>query len=327
MKALRFTHPMKFTGDYKAGEWAGYRFGEKLGYTFGQHTGVDYNYGYGDQDIGFTCHAIANGVVVHVGRYTGIGFGRTVIIRHDLDPKLSKKYGVPALYSRYMHLQSYSVKVGDTVGVGDVIGAVGDDATEWAHLHIDVWKNLGVHLEYHKSDLSNYFDPYLLIESHKNEQEDELITNNDRDLLRIIASEIKHWPRERVHKNGEFDKTELAYWSGRSIRDAVMNAWKSGQKGRERAEAALRFYEKRGYYTNLETVNRDQAAIIAELNKTVETLRANDGLSAKQIRELGDKIEELGKQLEAKQKEVDNAKEVVKEVNWIQRLLELFGIK
>lgn len=171
MAALRFAHPMVFTGEYPY-NWAGYTFKAVLGYTYGYHTGVDYNYGAGNQDIGFAVRAIAEGTVVTVGRYSSYGYGRTVIIKHTLAAKLKKIYGTTYLYSRYMHLSSYSVKVGQKVGLRQIIGKVGNDGAYWAHLHLDLWKgNLGNHLMYDKLPprLNSYLDPFRTIEKHKNE--------------------------------------------------------------------------------------------------------------------------------------------------------------
>jgi murein DD-endopeptidase MepM/ murein hydrolase activator NlpD len=182
MQATRFVHPMKFDGRYDDSSWAGYKFKEALGYTSGKHTGVDYNYGAGDADKGFPCLAIAEGIVRYVANMTAAGFGNTVIVEHLLHPKLQEELGTPALYSRYMHLLDTSVSLDQEVRAGQHVGRVGDTGTEWAHLHIDLWKaNLGVHVRYDKdTELASYLDPYRFIEEHQNEiiEEEEMITEH-----------------------------------------------------------------------------------------------------------------------------------------------------
>lgn len=169
--ATRYQQPTRFSGQYIGGYWAGYRFKETLGYTSGKHTGVDYNYGAGNDDMGQAVRAIADGTVVYVGNKTNIGFGLTVGIRHTLTATQRKQSGGKKYaYSRYMHLQSYSVKKGQVVKVGQIIGKLGNTGTGWAHLHLDLWtdKNgLGWHLEYHKNTtLDSYLDPYKWIQAH-----------------------------------------------------------------------------------------------------------------------------------------------------------------
>jgi hypothetical protein len=176
MDALRFDFPMDFTGDYYGNTWAGYKFRDELGYTTGKHPGVDFNYGAGNEDLGLPARSIANGKVVKVGRYLDKGFGRTVIIEHTLHPRLVKIYGVKVMWSRQMHLESVGVVEGQYVKVAQRIGAVGNDGTTWAHDHIELWKNLGSHLNYDKDDTSNYYDVYKFIERHKNETEEDMVT-------------------------------------------------------------------------------------------------------------------------------------------------------
>lgn len=167
----QWTQPVRYTGSY-SGYWAGYKFKEALGYTSGRHTGVDYNFGSYNEDLGFSVNAIAEGVVVYVGDQTSIGFGKTVIIRHTLTDKQRKESGAKKYaYSRYLHLDSYRVKKGQKVKMGTWIGVLGRTGTRWAHLHLDLWtdKNgLGSHLQYHKdTQLDSYLDPFKWIQAHR----------------------------------------------------------------------------------------------------------------------------------------------------------------
>ena len=169
---MRFVHPMDYAGTYRTASWPGYVFKEALGYTSGRHTGTDYNgAGSGNADLGMEARSISDGVVEFSGDYTKAGYGNTLIIRHDLVPELQKELGTTHLYSRYMHLNTREVAVGQRLKAGQRIGTVGNTGTQYAHLHLDIWKaNLGVHLDYHKdSELQSYVDPFEFIENHKHD--------------------------------------------------------------------------------------------------------------------------------------------------------------
>ncbi len=248
MKAIKFTHPMKFTGSYN-GWWAGYKFKEQLEYKAnGRHTGVDYNWGSGHEDKGFTVHAIANGKVVHVGRHLTKGFGRTIIIKHDLDPRLQNQYGCRWMYSRYMHLGAFTpgLAVGDQVKVGQKIGLVGDDGTVWSHLHIDLWKDtpsgLGVHLDYHDTtQLLSYLDPYRVIERHKNEVEETMYKNKPATYWGPLYEKMKARADQLTATVASRDKrvTELLGVI-ESLRLEIVAYIGSDQEDSEKIEALLR---------------------------------------------------------------------------------------
>ncbi len=203
MKAWKFTHPMKYTGSYDSGYWAGYKFKEALGYTTGRHTGVDYNWGSGHDDRGFACHSIANGVVVAKGSKSG--FGNYVIIRHELDARLAKQHDAKKYaYSRYLHLQNVTVKKGQEVKVGTAIAQVGDSGTKWAHLHLDLWtdKNgLGPHTDYHKdTQLDSYLDPYKIIEANKNNEETDMFQGRSAQMWAAMYGKEKKTSGETERK-------------------------------------------------------------------------------------------------------------------------------
>lgn len=202
IKATHFRHPMKFTGNYHGGHWSGYRYKEPLGYTSGLHTGVDYNRDVpgqsGNADEGDVVYAIAAGKVVYKGDLTSRGYGLTVIIEHHLSDSLKKALGTDKLYSRYMHLSYYGhLNLNSWVNIGHEIANVGRTGTQWAHLHIDLWKgNLGAHLEYHKdTQLASYLNPYTTIENYREpkknnsakkivpKREDDMVT---REILNIL---------------------------------------------------------------------------------------------------------------------------------------------
>jgi murein DD-endopeptidase MepM/ murein hydrolase activator NlpD len=88
------------------------------------HTGLDFAGQYMTP-----IHATAPGIVSFVGVRTG--YGNTVEIDHGGGFK-----------TRYAHLQSYSVRVGERVAVGERIGAMGSTGrSTGVHLHYEVWVN------------------------------------------------------------------------------------------------------------------------------------------------------------------------------------------
>lgn len=91
------------------------------------HQGVDYNPG-----DGHPIRAIADGTVVEVGNPSG-ALGVYAIVEHQVD-------GQP-VRSVYGHMQmgSMDLQVGDTVNMGQVLGAVGDTGMSTGpHLHFGI---------------------------------------------------------------------------------------------------------------------------------------------------------------------------------------------
>lgn len=86
------------------------------------HTGIDFT-----APKGTPIQATGDGKVVKA-EHERVGYGNHVIIDHG--------YGFSTLYG---HMNTYSVKVGDTVKKGQTIGLVGDTGTSTApHLHYEV---------------------------------------------------------------------------------------------------------------------------------------------------------------------------------------------
>ena len=176
--ANKLVQPMKeLAGVYGQSSWPGYKFKELLGYTSGRHTGVDYNgKGAGNADLGYGAYAIGTGKVVKVvaQKNAPSGFGNTLIYELT-NQDLIKRMGLSGkrVYVRYMHLNRFLVKAGDTVKIGQRIAEVGNTGTVWAHLHADMWHSgngLGAHMEYHKdSQLASYLDIYKTVEKYKTE--------------------------------------------------------------------------------------------------------------------------------------------------------------
>lgn len=88
------------------------------------HTGIDVRGSYGDP-----VYASANGTVI-LASYNG-GYGNSVKLQHR-----------QSYESLYAHLSSYTVKKGEKVKKGDIIGYVGSTGRSTGpHLHFEIMKN------------------------------------------------------------------------------------------------------------------------------------------------------------------------------------------
>ncbi len=99
-------------------------FGERIDPFNGEgafHMGVDISTSYGHAVI-----APADGYVIYVGPMSG--YGRLIVVEHG-----------QGISTRYGHLASFAVAVGQTVRRGDIIGYVGQSGrTTGPHLHYEV---------------------------------------------------------------------------------------------------------------------------------------------------------------------------------------------
>jgi hypothetical protein len=94
------------------------------------HTGADLNLPE-DRDAHAPVYAVANGVVTYAQKGGGT-WGKLIVIRHEM-PDGSK------VYSRYAHVESIGVKVGQAVQRGAEIGRIGNaDGLFPYHLHFDI---------------------------------------------------------------------------------------------------------------------------------------------------------------------------------------------
>lgn len=147
--ATKFRHPL---GDGKSlltitNDGDGYKLDQdfnKYNSDFNSyHLGEDWNgEGGGNSDLGDPVFAIANGIVVDVDEDGLGGFGRYVVIRHDLPTaEVINGHTVRSVYSLYAHLDDSSfVNEGDNVGIGMQIGTVGNTGATGgiAHLHFEI---------------------------------------------------------------------------------------------------------------------------------------------------------------------------------------------
>lgn len=137
-------------------------------YEYGYHPGVDLNLpGYADS--GKPVHAAADGVVVAAGAVPG--WQRSmVVIWHVLDGEI-----IPAVWTRYAHLDRLQVSVLQHVRRGDLLGYIGDysptgpvnDHLDFSIARIDLGLKPG---DWPGEDLArakrDYLEPRTFIEAH-----------------------------------------------------------------------------------------------------------------------------------------------------------------
>ena len=146
--AEKWLHSTKFTGQYPDTLWSGYTFLDYHKSLNVYHPGVDYNFGYGNQDLGQDVVATASGTVIHTSKSTK-GYGNIIVIKHQLGYNLKRfikqQYGIDTdiLYSFYAHLKGIDVSTGTNVESGIKIGTVGKSGTTWAHLHFEIYAPIG----------------------------------------------------------------------------------------------------------------------------------------------------------------------------------------
>lgn len=73
-------------------------------------------------------------------------------------------------------------------------------------------------------------------------QGDIMITENDRDPIRVISSEVKGWDFDQVHK-GTWDAREIAAWKGRPWTQFIMQGWNEGAGWRAVRQQKMRDYD------------------------------------------------------------------------------------
>ena len=123
----------------------GYKFGSYVKEQGLFHTGIDFNYGVGNQDKYQPIMCPTWGIVVYVSpEGTNGGLGNYLVIYHPHNNG----------YTRYLHNDSVVVKAGETVYPNQIIAYLGDTGTTSAHCHFEVLNEKG--LDY----IKNYKRPY-----------------------------------------------------------------------------------------------------------------------------------------------------------------------
>lgn len=135
-------------------------------------------------------------------------------------------------------------------------------------------------------------------------QGDIMITENDRDPIRVISSEVKGWDFDQVHK-GTWDAREVNAWKGRPWKDFIMQGWAEGAGWR-----AVRQQKMRDYDVLAKQVSElSTRPTKAELDAVITNLKLSQ-----------EKVSELEKQVQ------DNPDtQLINEgKSWLQKLIERF---
>lgn len=122
---MPFTRCMMLCG-YKNPQYSKY-----WGYP---HYGVDISTIQGGASNDHRVLASGYGVVMSAGKDSKLGYGLAILYRDAFNHNTKKTISV---IGRYMHLKSISVKTGDVVKLGSVIGEEGKEGTTDYHLHLE----------------------------------------------------------------------------------------------------------------------------------------------------------------------------------------------
>lgn len=109
------------------------------------HPGVDFNYGSGNSDKGQPVTCPWWGIVEYVSpRGFNGGLGLYVVVYHPAD----------GLWTRYLHMDSVNVKIGQKLAPKQQLGTLGNTGTTSAHLHFELLTFDGIQY------IKNYSRPY-----------------------------------------------------------------------------------------------------------------------------------------------------------------------
>ena len=170
-------------------------------------------------------HAISRGVVAYVNNISGrSNYGKYIVVEHD--------WGYGRFYSLYAHLMSTSVKRGQAVGPGTVLGRLGYTGAginrTRAHLHLEI--NMVINTGFKKWHDRNFNTPNYhglfnglnlvgidvagLYQAHK---ADPYIT-----IPQFIARMAPYY-KVTVPKTGKLEVLSNYRWLGRNMSKAVNN--------------------------------------------------------------------------------------------------------
>ncbi len=168
------------------------------GFSPNGHLGEDWNgKGGGNTDEGDPIYSIAHGVVVYSDDYRA-GWGNVVIIRHAYRESNGQIAFIDSLYG---HLKVRSVRLGQQVTRGQVIGTMGRGPRNMysAHLHFEIRKDLrvGMHRSLYPRDFQTYHSPRHFMDQRRQLRfEDRLVrvpvnTFQKTNPNRITAEQIE----------------------------------------------------------------------------------------------------------------------------------------
>lgn len=163
--------------DYPVGKPNGDGYYIFRGFSPNGHLGEDWNgNGGGDTDEGDPVYAVAHGVVVFSEDYKR-GWGNVVIIRHAYRETNGQIAFVDSLYG---HLKVRSVKLGQQVTRGQIVGTIGCGPYRMyaAHLHFEIRKDLrvGMRREMYPQTYQTYHVPRQFTDARRTlRYEDRLV--------------------------------------------------------------------------------------------------------------------------------------------------------
>ena len=144
----------------------------------------------------------------------------------------------------------------------------------------------------------------------------EVIDSKDITQVRAVTRDIKGWNAKKVDA-GDYDKTEMAAWTGKPYKQFITEAVKEGAAYRTKREAALAYYAKKA--ANDKTI-ADLKEQVANLKLSEKTLQAQIKSDQETLEANEKEIANLEKQLagsDATTKPVDEQKVVE---NWLIKL-------
>lgn len=154
--------------DYPVGKPDGVGYYIFRGFSPNGHLGEDWNgNGGGDTDEGDPVYSIAHGVVVFSEDYKK-GWGNVVIVRHAYRERNGQIAFVDSLYG---HLKVRSVRLGEPVTRGQLVGTIGCGPYRMysAHLHFEIRKDLrvGMRRELYPRTYATYYSPKQFMDLHR----------------------------------------------------------------------------------------------------------------------------------------------------------------
>jgi len=198
--------------DYPVGKPNGAGYYVYRGFSSNGHLGEDWNgNGGGDTDEGDPVYSTAHGVVLFAEDYRK-GWGNVVIIRHAYREKTGQIAFIDSLYG---HLKVRSVKVGQQVTRGQLVGTIGCGPGRMyaAHLHYEIRRDLrvGMRRELYPKTYETYHSPRYFMDSNRS------LRMENRRVRVPINTFLKSNPNRVT--TATIDVPELT--SGTTVRPAV----------------------------------------------------------------------------------------------------------
>ena len=154
--------------DYPVGKPSAAGYYVYRGFSPYGHLGEDWNgKGGGDTDEGDPVYSIAHGVVIFSEDYHK-GWGNVIIVRHAYRESNGQIAFIDSLYG---HLKVRSVRTGQQIARGQLLGIIGRGPYGMyaAHLHFEIRKDLrvGMRRELYPKTYATYHSPRYFIDAHR----------------------------------------------------------------------------------------------------------------------------------------------------------------